>query len=59
MMQETVEFLASAGQYGNNLFTLLQTDIQTNTSSLNFYRPDALPGAQAQPTVSVIALKAA
>ena len=30
--------------------TLLQTDNHTNTSSLNFYRPDALPGAQ--PTVS-------
>jgi len=28
----------------------LQTDNHTNTSSLNFYRPDALPGAQ--PTVS-------
>jgi len=30
--------------------TSLQTDNQTNTSSLNFYRPDALPAAQ--PTVS-------
>ena len=30
--------------------TLLQTDNHTNTSSLNFYRPDALPDAQ--PTVS-------
>jgi len=30
--------------------TLLQTDNHTNTSSLNFYRPDALPAAQ--PTVS-------
>jgi len=29
--------------------TSLQTDIHTNTSSLNFYRPDALAGAQ--PTV--------
>jgi len=28
--------------------TLLQTDNHTNTSSLNFYRPDALP--EAQPT---------
>ena len=26
--------------------TLLKTDNLTNTSSLNFYRPDALPGAQ-------------
>jgi len=26
--------------------TLLQTDNHTNTSSLNFYRPDALPDAQ-------------
>ena len=30
--------------------TLLQTDNHTNTSSLNFYRPDALPDTQ--PTVS-------
>ena len=30
--------------------TSLQTDNHTNTASLNFYRPDALPGAQ--PTVS-------
>ena len=29
---------------------LLQTDNHTNTSSLNFYRPDAIPDAQ--PTVS-------
>jgi len=26
--------------------TLLQTDNNTNTSSLNFYRPDAFPDAQ-------------
>ena len=38
---------ASAGPYANKL---LQTDNHTNTSSLNFYRPDALPDAQ--PTVS-------
>jgi len=30
--------------------TSLQTDNNTNTTSFNFYRPDALPGAQ--PTVS-------
>jgi len=30
--------------------TSLQTDNHNNTSSLNFYRPDALPDAQ--PTVS-------
>jgi len=30
--------------------TSLQTDNQTSTSSLNFYRPDALPDAQ--PTAS-------
>jgi len=30
--------------------TSLQTDNQANTPSLNFHRPDALPGAQ--PTVS-------
>jgi len=28
--------------------TLLQTDNHTNTSSLIFYRPDALPDAQPQ-----------
>jgi len=31
--------------------TSLQTDILTNTSKLQFYRPDALPDAQ--PTVSL------
>jgi len=30
--------------------TSLKTDSHTNTSSVNFYRPDALPDAQ--PTVS-------
>jgi len=40
---------ASAGQYANNLH-LAQSDKHTNTPSLNFYRPDALPDAQ--PTVS-------
>ena len=32
------------------IYTSLQTDNHTNTSSLNFYRPDALPDTQ--PTVS-------
>jgi len=32
------------------IYISLQTDNHTNTSSLNFYRPDALPDAQ--PTVS-------
>jgi len=37
----------------------LQTDIQASTSSLNFYRTDALPDAQPTcPTNSVKALKA-
>jgi len=31
-------------QYANNLH-LLQTDNHTNTSSLNYYRPHALPDA--------------
>jgi len=35
---------ASAGQYA--VWTTLQTDNHTNTSSLNFYRPDALPDTQ-------------
>jgi len=35
--------------------TSLQTDNHTNTSSLNFYRPDALPD---QPTNGVKARKA-
>jgi len=42
--------VASAGSYANNLHLAPQTDNHTNTSSLNFYRPDALPDAQ--PTVS-------
>ena len=41
--------VASAGPYTNDLHSL-QTHNHTNTSSLNFYRPDALPDAQ--PTVS-------
>jgi len=36
--------------YMQTICTSLQTDNHTNTSSLNFYRPDALPDAQ--PTVS-------
>ena len=40
--------VASAGPYANNLH--LAADNHTNTSSLNFYKPDALPDAQ--PTVS-------
>ena len=40
--------VASAGPYANNL--LLAPDNHTNTSSLNFYRPDAFPDAQ--PTVT-------
>jgi len=31
------------------IYNSLQTDNHTNTSSLNYYRPDALPDAQ--PTV--------
>ena len=41
--------VASAGPYAT-ICTSLQTDNHTNTSSLNFYRPDAL--SDAQPTVS-------
>jgi len=41
--------VAAAGPYANNC-TSLQTENHTNTSSLNFYRPDGLPDAQ--PTVS-------
>jgi len=40
--------VASAGPYANNLH--LTPDNHTNTSSLNFYRPDAFPDAQ--PTVT-------
>jgi len=42
--------VASAGPHTNNLCTSLQRDNHTNTSSLSFYRLDALPAAQ--PTVS-------
>jgi len=41
--------VAAAGPYANDTH-LLQADNHTNTSSLNFYRPDAPPAAQ--PTVS-------
>jgi len=47
--QETTGFettVASARPYANNV-QLLQTDDHANTSSLKFYRPDALPDAQA------------
>jgi len=40
--------VASAGLHVNNLYLL--TDNNINTSSLNFYRWDAVPDAQ--PTVS-------
>ena len=42
--------VASAGPYANNLYNNLKTHNHANTSSFNFYRPDALPDAQ--PTVS-------
>jgi len=41
--------VASGGPYANH-FTLLQTDNDASTSSLNFYRLYDLPDAQ--PTVS-------
>jgi len=37
--------VASAGPY-ETICTSLQTDNHTNTSLLNFYRPNALPDAQ-------------
>ena len=42
--------VASAGPCANSLH--LTPDNHTNTSSVNFYRPDALPDAQ--PTESVL-----
>ena len=54
MRQEMVGFgdaVASAVYYMQTFCASFQTDNHTNTSSLNFYRPDALPDAQ--PTVSV------
>ena len=50
-MQEMRGFwdaVASAGSYANSLH--LASDIHTNTSSLDFYRPHAFPDAQ--PTLS-------
>jgi len=38
--------VASAGPYANNLHLAPDWMNNTNTSSLNFYRPDAHPGAQ-------------
>jgi len=32
---------------GKTIYTSLQRDNHTNTSTFNFYRPDALPDAQA------------
>jgi len=48
MRQEMVEF--GELDHVQTICTLLQTVNHANTSSLNFYRPDALPDAQ--PTVS-------
>jgi len=47
-LQEMMGFwdtVASAGPYAKSC-TSLQTDNHTNTSLLNFYRPDALPDAK-------------
>jgi len=41
--------VASAGSYANNLHLAPERN-HSNTSSLNFYRPDALPDAP--PTVT-------
>jgi len=52
MRQEMLGFcdaVASSGPYAINV-PLLQTDNHTNTSSLNFYGPEAVPDAE--PTVS-------
>jgi len=52
MKQEMLGFwdaVASAGPYIQTICISLQTDNHINTSSLNFYRPDAL--SDAQPTV--------
>jgi len=48
MRQEITGFgdaVASAGPYAN-LHLVIHTDNHTNTSTLNFYRPEALPDAQ-------------
>jgi len=51
MRQEMMGFWdAVASGHMQTICTSLQTDSHTNTSSLNFYRLDALPDAQ--PTVS-------
>ena len=49
MRQETIGFLDGSGirwTIMQTICTSLQTDNHTNTSSFNFYRPDALPDAQ-------------
>jgi len=49
MRQEITGFgdaVASAGPYANNLHLVIHTDNHTNTPTLNFYRPEALPDAQ-------------
>ena len=52
MRLDTVSFGMQRHQLDHmqTICTSLQTDNHTNTSSFNFYRPDALPNAQ--PTVS-------
>jgi len=50
MQQETMGWQWHQLDHMQIICTSLQTDNHASTSSLNFYRPDALPGAQ--PTVS-------
>ena len=48
-----MEFFGCSGMHQldhmQTIYTSLQTDNHTNTSSLNFYRPDSFPDAK--PTV--------
>jgi len=50
MMQEMMGWQLHQLDHMQIICTLLQTDNNASTSSLNFYRLDALPGAQ--PTVT-------
>jgi len=50
MKQEIMRWQMRQLEHTQIICILFQTDNHANTSSLNFYRPDALPDAQ--PTVS-------
>jgi len=55
MKQEMMGWQWHQLNHVQTICTLLRTDNHASTSSLNFYRPDALPDAQ--PTVKALKAK--